>query len=487
MAVPWQAEEAPDPRLLVLNEPLATELGLDPAWLRSPEGLRLLVGTARPRAGRPRWRRPTPGTSSAASSRGSATGARCCSASSSTPTARSATCTSRAPGARRSRAAATAWPRSARCCASTSSARRCTPSASPRPAPSPSSRPGGRCAARPCCRAPCSPGSPSSHLRVGSFQYAAATGDVDLLRRLADHAIARHHPGAADGRAPLPRAVRGGGRRPGVAGRPVDARRVRPRGHEHRQHDDLGRDHRLRAVRLPGRLRPGHGLQLDRPRRALRLRQPAARGRVEPRPARRGAPPPPRRRPGAGGRTRGGRAPRVPRRSTTPPGRPACGPSSACPTASTTRWPRRWSTSCWRCSRRTTSTTRRSSAPSARPPAATPSPPAACSSTSPAFDGWLERWRALGPDADAMDRVNPVYIPRNHLVEEALAAATDGDLDPLGRLLRRGDRPVRRAPRPRALRRPRPGGLRRLPDLLRHLTPLPGTPPRSRNRPGGEL
>ena len=34
-----------------------------------------------------------------------------------------------------------------------------------------------------------------------------------------------------------------------------------------------------------------------------------------------------------------------------------------------------------------------------------------------------------------MDRVNPVYIPRNHLVEEALAAATEGDLDPLERLL----------------------------------------------------
>ena len=34
-----------------------------------------------------------------------------------------------------------------------------------------------------------------------------------------------------------------------------------------------------------------------------------------------------------------------------------------------------------------------------------------------------------------MDRVNPVYIPRNHLVEEALAAATDGDLEPLERLL----------------------------------------------------
>jgi uncharacterized protein YdiU (UPF0061 family) len=37
----------------------------------------------------------------------------------------------------------------------------------------------------------------SSHLRVGSFQYARATRDVDLLRRLADHAIARHHPDAA--------------------------------------------------------------------------------------------------------------------------------------------------------------------------------------------------------------------------------------------------------------------------------------------------
>jgi uncharacterized protein YdiU (UPF0061 family) len=52
-----------------------------------------------------------------------------------------------------------------------------------------------------------------------------------------------------------------------------------------------------------------------------------------------------------------------------------------------------------------------------------------------AFDGWVERWRALGPDADVMDRVNPVYIPRNHLVEEALAAATGGDVAPLGRLL----------------------------------------------------
>jgi uncharacterized protein YdiU (UPF0061 family) len=52
-----------------------------------------------------------------------------------------------------------------------------------------------------------------------------------------------------------------------------------------------------------------------------------------------------------------------------------------------------------------------------------------------AFDAWAERWRALGPDGDAMDRVNPVYIPRNHLVEAALTAATGGDLGPLERLM----------------------------------------------------
>lgn len=51
------------------------------------------------------------------------------------------------------------------------------------------------------------------------------------------------------------------------------------------------------------------------------------------------------------------------------------------------------------------------------------------------FDDWMSRWRALNPDADAMDRANPVYIPRNHLVEEALAAATAGDLEPVERLL----------------------------------------------------
>ncbi|WP_347222430.1 protein adenylyltransferase SelO family protein, partial [Mycolicibacterium poriferae] len=51
------------------------------------------------------------------------------------------------------------------------------------------------------------------------------------------------------------------------------------------------------------------------------------------------------------------------------------------------------------------------------------------------FDDWLTRWRALQPDADLMDRTNPVYIPRNHLVEEALTAATAGDLAPFEALM----------------------------------------------------
>ena len=51
------------------------------------------------------------------------------------------------------------------------------------------------------------------------------------------------------------------------------------------------------------------------------------------------------------------------------------------------------------------------------------------------FDSWAERWQALEPDAELMDSVNPAYIPRNHLVEEALAAATGGTLAPLQQLL----------------------------------------------------
>jgi serine/tyrosine/threonine adenylyltransferase len=63
-----------------------------------------------------------------------------------------------------------------------------------------------------------------------------------------------------------------------------------------------------------------------------------------------------------------------------------------------------------------------------------------------AFLAWARRWQALNPDAEMMDRVNPAYVPRNHLVEEALDAATDGDLEPLRRLLEAVTDPYRERP-----------------------------------------
>ncbi len=67
------------------------------------------------------------------------------------------------------------------------------------------------------------------------------------------------------------------------------------------------------------------------------------------------------------------------------------------------------------------------------------------------FDAWSARREALLPAdragmAAAMDRVNPVYIPRNHLVEEALTAATAGDLAPFLRMVEVVSRPYQERP-----------------------------------------
>ncbi|MCL4129154.1 UNVERIFIED_CONTAM: hypothetical protein GTU68_066633 [Idotea baltica] len=59
-------------------------------------------------------------------------------------------------------------------------------------------------------------------------------------------------------------------------------------------------------------------------------------------------------------------------------------------------------------------------------------------------DAWVRRWRerlenesaSIDRIADAMDAVNPIYIPRNYLVEEVLDAATAGDMAPFDELLR---------------------------------------------------
>jgi len=65
------------------------------------------------------------------------------------------------------------------------------------------------------------------------------------------------------------------------------------------------------------------------------------------------------------------------------------------------------------------------------------------------LDHWIERWRAALGNQDGagkvdyeeecrgrMYAVNPVFIPRNHLVEEAIAAATNnGDFQPFHQLV----------------------------------------------------
>ena len=90
-----------------------------------------------------------------------------------------------------------------------------------------------------------------------------------------------------------------------------------------------------------------------------------------------------------------------------------------------------------------------------------------------ALDAWLGRWRercarddrAAGRDdataratrATAMRAVNPIHIPRNHRVEEALAAASDdGDLAPFDRLLEALRRPYDETPERAPLAEPAP-------------------------------
>jgi len=51
------------------------------------------------------------------------------------------------------------------------------------------------------------------------------------------------------------------------------------------------------------------------------------------------------------------------------------------------------------------------------------------------FDAWAQAWAARGGRADGLDRVNPLYIPRNHLVAEAIAAAEADDFAPFHRLV----------------------------------------------------
>ena len=53
LCLPWQPDPATSPSLTLLNEPLARSLGLDPEALRAPDGVALLAGSAVPEHGHP--------------------------------------------------------------------------------------------------------------------------------------------------------------------------------------------------------------------------------------------------------------------------------------------------------------------------------------------------------------------------------------------------------------------------------------------------
>jgi len=197
LALPWQAERVDDPQLLVLNEPFATDLGLDPDWLRSPEGLQLLVGNALPAGARPVAQAyaghqfggytPRLGDGRALllgelTANGGHHRDLHLKGSGRTPFARGGDgLAAVGPMLREyvvSEAMHTLGIPTTRSLAVVATGR-----AVQRETPLP-----GAVLARVA----------SSHLRVGSFVFARATDDLDLLRRLADHAISRHYPDVAE-------------------------------------------------------------------------------------------------------------------------------------------------------------------------------------------------------------------------------------------------------------------------------------------------
>lgn len=197
LAVPWQAEDAPDPRLLLLNEALAAELDLAPSWLRSPEGLRMLVGNLVPEDATPVAQAYAGHQFGGYSPRLGDGRALLLGEITDTSGNRldvHLKGSGRTPFARGGDGLAAVGPM----------LREYLISEAMHALGIPTTRSLAVVATgRSVQRETLLPGAvltrvASSHLRVGSFQYARATGDTDLLRRLADHAISRHHPDAAE-------------------------------------------------------------------------------------------------------------------------------------------------------------------------------------------------------------------------------------------------------------------------------------------------
>lgn len=433
LALPWQAEPVPEPRLLVLNEPLAAELGLDADWLRSPQGLRLLVGNHVPDGATPvaqayaghQFGRYAPRLGDGrALLLGELTHA------DGRPRDLHLKGSGRTPFSRGGDGLAAVGPM----------LREHVVSEAMHALGIPTTRSLAVVATgQPVHRDTVLPGAvlarvASSHLRVGTFQYARATGDVDLLRRLADHAIARHHPAAAEAERPhlaLFEAV--------VAAQAALVARWMLVGFVHG------------VMNTDNTTISGETIDYG-PCAFLEAFDPAtAYSSID-----------------HDGRYAYGNQPLVAEwnlarlaEALLPLFADDQDEAIALAVEALGAFRRRYDLA-WSTGMRTklglpdglddavtaplvedllallrddhvdhTSFYRRLGA-AARGDA---EPARELFLDLAAIDAWLARWRALAPDAEAMDRVNPAYIPRNHLVEEALTAAAEGDLAPFGRLV----------------------------------------------------
>ena len=433
MAVPWQADAAPRPGLLALNEPLAVELGFDPEFLRSPEGLSVLVGTSVPGGATPvaqaysghQFGSFNPGLGDGRALllgeitdvgghlrdihlKGSG----------------------RTPFARGGDGLAAAGPMLREYILSEAMQALRIPTTRSLAVVG---------TGREVRRETMLPGAvltrvASSHLRVGSFQYAAATGNQDLLRRLADHAISRHYPAAATAERPylamfesvvsaqaslvarwmLVGFIHGVMNTDNmtISGETIDYgpcafMDVFDHSAVYSSIDHGGRyayDNQpliaeWNLARLAETLLP---LLDDDQEQAIQL----AVGALE------------RFRPQYSGTWLAGMKAKL--------GLPDhVADEVASPLANDVLTLLQDNHVDYTSFFRGLGSVVRGDARPARDKVLDVA----------AFDDWAARWLSFGPDADAMDRVNPVYIPRNHLVEEALDAATAGDLGPLDMLV----------------------------------------------------
>lgn len=67
-------------------------------------------------------------------------------------------------------------------------------------------------------------------------------------------------------------------------------------------------------------------------------------------------------------------------------------------------------------------------------------------STKTTLPDWHARWRAAAPDDALWQRTNPKVIPRTHKIEQAITAATAGDLAPFHTMLKAVSAPFEDAP-----------------------------------------